>query len=271
MKIAIASTRLDLQGMVEGRLGTAAYLLVVETKDMSFEAMEGAPQSSGPGAGVMAVSLVVNKGAQVILVGHIAPHIAGALSKQGIDVVTDISGPVHEALDEYIALRSVNSGSSVNGDSSEQQERSDPPAFTEKELWTEALKKGAHQFASLLPRLVGVILLLGLFRGFVSEQMLLSLFPGSSFFDAVWGAVLGSVLAGNPVNSYVIGKGLLNAGIGLAAVTALMLAWVNVGFIQLPAESAALGKRFALVRNLAGFVMAVIMSFLVVLWQGWGV
>ena len=48
----------------------------------------------------------------------------------------------------------------------------------------------------------------------------------------------------------------------------MMLTWVSVGLIQLPVESKALGIRFALVRNIAGFVVAVIMSFVVVWFAG---
>ena len=51
MKIAIPSTTSDMNGEVEQKLGTAAYLLVVETDDMSFEVMAGPPLSAGPGAG----------------------------------------------------------------------------------------------------------------------------------------------------------------------------------------------------------------------------
>lgn len=77
---------------------------------------------------------------------------------------------------------------------------------------------------------------------------------------------MGSILAGNPVNSYVIGDSLLTAGVGLAGVLALLLTWVNVALIQLPLEAAALGWRFAIVRNFSGIVMAVITSSLVFLW-----
>jgi len=262
MKIAIPSTMPDLSGTVEHKLGTAAHLLVVETDDMSFEALDGPPRSSGPGAGVQAVSLVVGMGAQVLLVGHIAPHIANALEKQGIEVVSQVSGSVAEAVADYMGARSSSSGLEYNESQAGQS--------SARGEWGEALVRGLRQFHSLLPRLVGVILLLGLFRGFVPEQALLSLFSGSILYDSVWGVCLGSVMAGNPVNSYVIGKSLLDAGVGLAGAVALMLAWVNVGVIQMPAESAALGLRFALVRNLAGFAVAVIMSLVVLLWAGGG-
>ncbi len=79
---------------------------------------------------------------------------------------------------------------------------------------------------------------------------------------------MGSILAGNPINSYVIGKNLLDIGIGLSGVTALLLTWVSVGLIQLPVESKALGIRFALVRNIAGFMVAIIMSFVIVWFTG---
>jgi len=261
MKIAIPSTAPDLDSTVEHKLGTAAYLLIVETDDMSFEALDGPPSSSGPGAGVHAVSMVVGMGAHVVLVGHIAPHISNALEKQGIEVVTGMSGSVGKAVANYVQSRSL--GAAAEHEESQIEQSSGG-------LWGEALGRGLRQFYSLLPRLVGVILLLGLFQGFVSEQTLLSMFSGSALSDSFWGACLGSILAGNPVNSYVIGESLLSAGVGLAGVTALMLAWVNVGFIQLPAEAAALGLRFALVRNLAGFVMAILMSFVVVFWAGGG-
>ena len=73
-------------------------------------------------------------------------------------------------------------------------------------------------------------------------------------------------MVGNPVNSYVIGESLLKAGVGLSGVLALMMAWVTVGLVQLPMEAEALGMRFGVVRNLAGFVVAVLFSFVVGLW-----
>ncbi|WP_147821169.1 NifB/NifX family molybdenum-iron cluster-binding protein [Salidesulfovibrio onnuriiensis] len=256
MKIAIPSTRPDLSGTVEDKLGTTEYLLLVETDDMSFEAVQGPQQSSGHGAGVAVISLAVSLGARVILVGYTAPHIVNAMKRQSVEVVTGISGPVKKALATYLKP------------GKETEDKTPQPSVETRSAWGEALRKGGRQFYSLAPRLVGVVLLLGLFRGFVSEKTLLALFPGSTALDSIWGATLGSILAGNPVNSYVIGKGLLNSGVAMAGITALMLAWVNVGVIQLPVEMSAMGRRFALVRNLSAFVMAILLSLAIVLWDG---
>ena len=79
-----------------------------------------------------------------------------------------------------------------------------------------------------------------------------------------FGAGLGSIITGNPVNSYVIGGELLKRGVSLFAVTALIIAWVTVGLVQLPAEMAALGRRFALARNAICFILAVPIALMTV-------
>lgn len=262
MKIAIPSTQPSLQGTVEHRLGTAAYMLIVETDDMSFEAIPVPPCHSGHGAGIATVSLAVNKGAKVLLVGHVAPHIASVLRRQSIEVVTGANKTVGEVVADYFKEQSAVVASEPRGQSDGNAPGSWP--------WVTALSKGGRQFVSLLPRLVGVVLLLGLFRGLVPDRVLLSLFSGQPLQDTLLGGALGGILAGNPVNSYVIGEGLLHSGVGLAGVMAFMLTWVGVGVIQLPAEAAALGWRFALVRNAAAFVTAVGMALLMALCSGRG-
>jgi len=82
--------------------------------------------------------------------------------------------------------------------------------------------------------------------------------------DPFVGAVFGSILAGNPINSYIIGGELLRNGVSLFAVTAFIVAWVTVGVIQFPAESMMLGKRFAAVRNLTSFILCIIIAVVTV-------
>lgn len=260
MKIAVASTSADMSGSVASKLGTAPHVLLIETDDMSFEALEGLPPSSGPGAGTAIISMAVGCGAQAVLAGYVAPHIVNAMKGRGVDIVSGVRGTVIDAVTDY--LHSVRDGAASAA--------AEPGVPAEAELWAAALKKGLRQFYQLLPRLCGVILLLGLFRGFLPDRVLLTMFSGSYLKDTFLGASLGSVLAGNPVNSYVIGDSLLNAGVGQAGVLALMLTWVNVGIVQLPAEAAALGTRFSVVRNFCGFALAVLMSFAVALAGGIG-
>jgi uncharacterized membrane protein YraQ (UPF0718 family) len=111
----------------------------------------------------------------------------------------------------------------------------------------------------------------GLFRGFIPRDLLMSIFPGNAIQDTFSGTVAGSILAGNPINSYVLGKTLLEMGVSLFGAVALMLSWVNIGLIQLPAEMAALGARFAGLRNLAAFIMVILVSLLTVILTGFSI
>ncbi|GAH89897.1 unnamed protein product [marine sediment metagenome] len=71
---------------------------------------------------------------------------------------------------------------------------------------------------------------------------------------------MGSVLAGNPLTSYVLGGELLKQGMSLVAVTSFLVAWVTVGLVQLPAEAIMLGKKFAILRNIFSFAFSMLVA-----------
>ena len=120
--------------------------------------------------------------------------------------------------------------------------------------------KSFKSFGASLPVLIGIVLLLGLFRVNVSPQLISSIFRGEFVRDVITGSLIGSISAGTPITSYIIGAELLKEGVSLFAVTAFMVAWVTVGIIQFPAEAAILGKKFALKRNLISFILSIFVS-----------
>jgi len=120
--------------------------------------------------------------------------------------------------------------------------------------------KAIKSFGTTLPMLLGVILLLGLFSVFVSSEMISSVFTGELLRDTVIGSLIGSISAGNPIISYIIGGELLKEQVSLFAVAAFIVAWVTVGVVQFPAEAAILGKRFATARNILCFILAIMVS-----------
>ena len=71
------------------------------------------------------------------------------------------------------------------------------------------LYKSFKSFCSSLPVLIGVVLLLGLFRVNVSPRLISSIFRGQYFRDVLTGSLIGSISAGNPITSYIIGGELL--------------------------------------------------------------
>jgi len=76
------------------------------------------------------------------------------------------------------------------------------------------------------------------------------------------GASVGSIAAGHPLASYLLGRELFERGVSLIAVTALIVSWVTVGMVQLPAEALILSTRFAIYRNIICFFSAVMIAFL---------
>ena len=130
--------------------------------------------------------------------------------------------------------------------------------------WSGAFRRTLRQFTSILPIITGVVFLLGLARALLPPAILRQAFSGPPLLDAAKGAGIGSILAGNPINSYIIGGQLLGDGASIYAVTAFVLTWVTVGMVQLPAEAAALGTRFALTRNLIAFALSLPIAALTV-------
>lgn len=133
--------------------------------------------------------------------------------------------------------------------------------------FNEAIRKAAKNIGTAFPMIVGILILISLFNTLVPHSMYRYLFRGS-VFDPVIGAILGSVVAGNPVTSYIISGNLLKQGISLFTVTAFLTAWVTVGVLQLPAEIHILGKKFALIRNLSAFILSLLVAFLTVIGIG---
>ncbi|MCK5835701.1 MAG: hypothetical protein KAH09_00420, partial [Desulfobacula sp.] len=183
--------------------------------------------------------------------GYMAPHIAQSLEKSGIGVILKVSGRVGHLVEQYQGNRIT-----------------DVNCTPEPNHILDAGRKTAKQFFSMMPVLAGVILLMGLIPIFLTKTLVLSAFSGNPLKDTFLGAFMGSLFTGNPINSYVIGQSLLEMGGSLFGVCALMMTWVSVGLVQLPAEITALGLRFALIRNLAAFMVAILTSILVVMFTG---
>ncbi|MEJ2308101.1 MAG: hypothetical protein P8Z31_02250 [Gammaproteobacteria bacterium] len=128
----------------------------------------------------------------------------------------------------------------------------------------QSLRKSSSMFFGILPVIIGVILLTGLLIKLLPAESAAGWFGRNATLDAVIGALIGSISAGHPVSSYLLGGELLNKGVSLVAVTAFLVSWVTVGSIQLPAEAVSLGWRFALLRNLLCFLSSILVALLVV-------
>ncbi|MFW5847264.1 MAG: permease [Nanoarchaeota archaeon] len=127
-----------------------------------------------------------------------------------------------------------------------------------------AITKAGKGLWKAFPMILGTILLVSLISTLISKSFYTAVFSKNTFLDSVIGSLVGSISAGNAMTSYIFGGELLTQGVSLIAVTAFLVAWVTVGIIQLPAESTILGKKFALLRNISAFALAIIVAIITI-------
>ena len=257
MKIAFPAEGPALDACISGRFGTAVFLLIVDLENGNVETIPCIATSGERGAGIKLISMAIARGAQVVITGFCSPAVCDQLEAADIKVITGVEGTVGDAVERY------RKGLLGPGESIKDQVAKKHVPFVSAMLFP-ALAQAGRQFINLLPVMLGVVFLIGLFNTFVSADILARIFSGAGFLDTILGACFGSLFAGNPVNSYIIGAQLLDYGISLFAVTAFILAWVTVGLVQLPAEIAAFGTRFALVRNGFSFIIAILIALIMV-------
>ena len=113
MKIAIPSTTNNLDGSVDPRFGRCNYFVIVELKNMSFEAFENMAKNEGHGAGTMAAQSVINKKVNAVISSQFGPNAFMTLKAANIELY-EFQGSIKEAL---IRLKS-NQLTQVKGPSS---------------------------------------------------------------------------------------------------------------------------------------------------------
>jgi len=101
MKVAVTSTGPTLDAEVDPRFGRCAFFVIVETDDMSFEAVENANSALGGGAGIQSAQLVAGKGARTVLTGNCGPNAHQTLGAAGIEVIVGSSGTVRRMVERF--------------------------------------------------------------------------------------------------------------------------------------------------------------------------
>ncbi len=128
-------------------------------------------------------------------------------------------------------------------------------------------KKNLNSILKVLPMFLAIIFLIGLIKSYSNSKLNYS--TNNAILDGIIYNTLGSIFAGNALNSYIIADEMLKAGLSLYAALIFVLAWVTVGLVQYPAESMILGKDIAFWRNLFAYLTNFIVAFIVVIIASW--
>ena len=103
MRIAVTATGANLDAEVHPRFGRCAYYMIVETDDMSFQALANPNIAAGGGAGIGAGQLMAKEGVRAVLTGNVGPNAYRTLSAAGIEVITAASGTVRQAVEQFLS------------------------------------------------------------------------------------------------------------------------------------------------------------------------
>ena len=102
MKVCVTAMSAGLNAQVDPRFGRAAYFVFVDTDTMEGESVANPNVSAVGGAGIQSAQLVAERGAQVVITGHLGPNAASALAAAGVDVILGVQGmTVKEAVEAF--------------------------------------------------------------------------------------------------------------------------------------------------------------------------
>ncbi|MBW1926336.1 MAG: NifB/NifX family molybdenum-iron cluster-binding protein [Deltaproteobacteria bacterium] len=103
MKLAISATGKDLDSMIDPSFGRANYFVIVDSESGNIVKVidNTAAQDAAGGAGINAATIVAGSGAQTVLTGQVGPNAFEVLQADGIKVISNVSGTVREAVEQY--------------------------------------------------------------------------------------------------------------------------------------------------------------------------
>jgi predicted Fe-Mo cluster-binding NifX family protein len=103
MRIAVTSEGETLESQVDPRFGRTSVFLIVDTENMSFEAVKNDQNLNLPqGAGIQAAQHVMQHNPEAVLTGNCGPKAFKVLQAGGVEVVVGVQGTVSDAVKAYI-------------------------------------------------------------------------------------------------------------------------------------------------------------------------
>jgi predicted Fe-Mo cluster-binding NifX family protein len=102
MKICVTSEGNTLDSKIDPVFGRYHYFIIADPRNLQYEAIPNSATEAKEGAGIQAAQFLITKQIKAVLTGNIGPNAYQALKTTGIDIVTEVSGNVMEAIENYI-------------------------------------------------------------------------------------------------------------------------------------------------------------------------
>ncbi len=117
MKIIITTVSPNIESDVDPRFGRGAYLLVVDSDTLEWQAHPNPGVSASGGAGIQAAQFVADQQAQAVISGDFGPHAFEALNAANLPMyVFGNCRTVREVIAQFKAGQLQRVGAATRGD-----------------------------------------------------------------------------------------------------------------------------------------------------------
>lgn len=141
--------------------------------------------------------------------------------------------------------------------------------FMDQSKSKKALVLSYHRFLTILPSLLVMLILVSLILFlFPQERIIAYLNHGSKIINIMVAALIGSIAAVPGFIAFPLAGILRDNGISYTVIAAFTTTLMMVGITTFPVEAAYLGNRVALIRNVIGFIIAILVALLISLFFG---
>lgn len=136
-------------------------------------------------------------------------------------------------------------------------------AATDGERAVRSVRRGLFAFVRILPIVLVIVVIIGLFLGFVPPETIQRVVGGQTGrLGILLTAVIGSVLHIPSIVAFPLAASFLELGASITITAVFITTLTVIGVVTLPLEIRVLGWRFALLRNGASLVGALIVGVL---------
>ena len=93
--------RRDLEATVDERFGRCSYFLIVETDDMSYEAIDNVNADLSTSAGIQSASYAASTGAEAVITGNCGPKAMQVFAETNMRIILGQQGTIKDVLQKF--------------------------------------------------------------------------------------------------------------------------------------------------------------------------
>jgi uncharacterized membrane protein YraQ (UPF0718 family) len=124
-----------------------------------------------------------------------------------------------------------------------------------------ALKIALRSMMKMAPAILILLILVGLLMGFFKAETISKLLgEQSGIYGIVLASIAGSILMIPSLIAFPLTASLVDSGASIAVAAAFITTLTMIGFVTLPVEIKAMGRKFTLLRNGISLVVAVVIA-----------